>query len=49
MVLFNCDVRVYVGVRCEYRIYEKIEGVFWGKLVVTIKVNFWDSCFDRCE
>lgn len=49
VVLSNCDVRVHVGVRCEYRIHEKTEGVLWGKPVVTTKANSWDSCLDRCE
>ncbi|XP_022317011.2 uncharacterized protein LOC111120524 isoform X1 [Crassostrea virginica] len=37
------------GVRCEYRIHEKTEGVLWGKPVVTTEVISQDSCLDQCE
>ena len=38
-----------IGVRCEYRIHEKTEGVLWGKPVVTTEVISRDSCLDQCE
>jgi hypothetical protein len=40
---------VYVGVRCEYRVHEKQEGVLWGKQIVTSKASTREDCLDRCE
>ncbi|XP_061192442.1 uncharacterized protein LOC133200693 isoform X1 [Saccostrea echinata] len=37
------------GIRCEYQVHEKLEGVLWGKQIVTSQASSWDLCLDRCE